>query len=63
MTGYFPTGEYKEIQAVYGDLVHSNNGVYLSGGVFDNRVCQKRSQILAVMPKRRYDAPNRRVWQ
>ena len=42
LPGYAPTGEYRRIQEVYGDLVHSNVGAHRSGGITDNQERQTR---------------------
>ena len=34
-----PTGEERQIQEVYKDLVHSNDGLHLSGGISDKDYC------------------------
>ena len=36
LPGYVPTWEDWQIQEVYGDWVHSNNGAHLSWGIVTN---------------------------
>ena len=52
MPGYVPTGEEWRIKEVYGDWVHYNDGVLLSGGVKADQVWKSRCITLAVMPMR-----------
>ena len=61
LTGYVPTGEYRRIQEVYGDWVHSNYGDHLSGGIADDKDWHTRWITLAVMFVRHYNTPSRRV--
>ena len=61
LTGYVPTGEYRRIKEAYGDWVHSNDGVHLSGGVKDDQAWKIYCKNLAVMPVRRYNVSSRRV--
>ena len=61
LPGYIPTGEDHRFQEVYGDLLHSKNGVHLSGGIDNDTLWQKRWRALEVMPALHYDAPIGRV--
>ena len=61
MPGYVSTGKERQIKEVYGDWVHSNDRVHLSGGVKANQEWKDRWRTLVVMPARRYDTPSGRV--
>ena len=39
LPGHLSTGEDRQIQALYRDWVHSNNGAQLSGRIYNNILC------------------------
>ena len=61
--GYQPTPEDLRLRDFYGDWIHANPSTRLVGGIRDDLAWQACWNDLAVMPLRRYDAPNGKVGQ
>ena len=59
--GYNPTPKDLRLQEVYRDWVNANPGTHLDRGIRDDSAWQAWWHDLAVMPLRRYEAPNGRV--
>ena len=59
--GYNPSPEDLRLRKVYGHWIHVNPGTHLDGGISNDAAWQVWWRDLAVVPSKRYDAPNGRV--
>ena len=50
-----------DLQKVYGDYIHLNNGSHLNDGVLDDFKWQQRWKVILALPTRRFNAPKGRV--
>jgi hypothetical protein len=54
---YIPTDADRMLDAVYGDHIHQNNGMHLTGGISDDALWQDYWRHLVVFPSKAYDVP------